>query len=252
MTLETVIGSATLGRGSTVDLGEASLPDACCDGDDLVGPVGDGNLLAFTLEMRCASADDGGDPPCPPGRETGDVSYAAIWRASRQGRCPQVTEYRPGHCTRIASANGQLTVLSADAGRIAARTDQGVRLLTGGGARLRDFPVEDVRAATLSGNQLALRVPGSLQVYDTGSGELLKTFPVGASARLDRLEDLDHGIVVTAMGRTVTLRRASDGRTIRIRARGMAHAQLEPSGLFVAGARRVTFMPMSDVLKRFP
>ena len=247
MTLETTLGSATLGRRSTVDLGEASLPDACCDGDDLVGPVGDGNLLAFTLEVRCATADDGGDPPCPPGRETGDVSDATIWRAARHGRCPQAINFRPGHCARVAHANGQLTVLSADAGRIAAQTDHGVRLLTRGGARVRDLPVEDVRAAALSGNQLALRVPGSLQVYDTGTGELLKTFPVGGSARLDRLEDLDHGIVVTAMGRTVTLRRVGDSRTATIRARGVAHAQLEPSGLFVAGARRVTFTPMRQV-----
>jgi hypothetical protein len=134
-----------------------------------------------------------------------------------------------------------------NAGRIAARTDDGVRLLSGRGARLQDFPVENVRAAALSGNRLALRVPGAVEVYDTASGELVKRIPSQGSARLDRLEDLEKGILVTAMGRTITLRRLSDGRTARIRARGIAYAQLEPSGLFVAGGRRVRFTPMAGV-----
>jgi hypothetical protein len=37
---------------------------------------------------------------------------------------------------------------------------------------------------------------------------------------------------------------------VHFRASGWAHAQLEPSGLFVAGARRVTFTPMANVLRR--
>jgi hypothetical protein len=41
----------------------------------------------------------------------------------------------------------------------------------------------------------------------------------------------------------------SDGRTATLTARGIARAQLEPAGLFVAGARRVTFTPMRDVLR---
>jgi hypothetical protein len=214
-----------------------------------LGPVGDGRLLAFTLEVRCGDPDSGGDPPCPPGREAGDVVAATVWRSARRGRCPDVTDYSPGHCARVAKAKGELTVLAVDAGRIAARTDHGVRLLTGGGGRLRDFPAADARAAALSGSRLAVRVPGAVEIYDTGSGRLLRSFPVGGSARLDRLEDLDHGILVTAMGRTVTLRRLRDGRTARIHTHGSAHAQLERAGLFVAGGHRVSFIPMHDVLR---
>jgi hypothetical protein len=37
--------------------------------------------------------------------------------------------------------------------------------------------------------------------------------------RLDRLEDIDNGILVTATKRTVTLRRLSDDHTARIHTR---------------------------------
>jgi hypothetical protein len=155
-----------------------------------------------------------------------------------------------GHCKRVARANGELTVLSVDAGRIVARTDHGVRLLTASGARIRDFAVENVRGAALSQDLLALRVPGAFDVYDVGSGELVRSFPAEGSAGLDRLEDLQDGILVTAMRRTVTVRRVSDGNNMTIAARGRAYAKLEPAGLFVAGGHRVTFTPMADVLGR--
>jgi hypothetical protein len=83
-----------------------------------------------------------------------------------------------------------------------------------------------------------------LQVYDAGSGELVKTLSVESSVSL---EDLDHGIVVMVRQRTVTLRRLSDGRTASIHMRGRAHAQLEQAGLFVAGGHRVTFTPRHQV-----
>ena len=78
----------------------------------------------------------------------------------------------------------------------------------------------------------------------------LAAFPAEGSARLDALEDLEHGMLVTAMQKTVTLRRVSDGRTTTLQTRGQAYAQLEPPGLFVAGGRRVTFTPMAAVLRR--
>ena len=48
----------------------------------------------------------------------------------------------------------------------------------------------------------------------------------------------------------MTLQTLANGRTTTIRAGGVARAQLEPSGLFVAGYRRLTFTPMRDVLRR--
>jgi hypothetical protein len=146
----------------------------------------------------------------------------------------------------VAKADGELTVLAADAGRIVARTGDGVSLLTSNGVHVRDFPVAKVRAGVLSGSRLALRVPGAVEIYDTGSGQLVTSRPM----RLDRLEDIEHGILVTATKRTVTLRRLSDGHNARIHTRAIPHAQLEPSGLFVTGGHRVTFVPMADILRR--
>jgi hypothetical protein len=137
-------------------------------------------------------------------------------------------------------------VLAVDAGRIAVRTASGVRLLSGAGGLLRQFAVR-ARAAALSGNRLALRTSDAVEVYDTGSGRLAARFP---AARSLRLQDLDRGILVTASGRMVTLRRLGRGRTSTIQAAGTAWAQLERPGLFVAGGRRVAFTPIGDVLRR--
>jgi hypothetical protein len=117
--------------------------------------------------------------------------------------------------------------------------------LTASGHVLRDFDLT-ARQAALSGNRLAVRMADAV-VYDTATGKLAARF--SAASHL-RLEDLDHDIVVTALGRTVTLRRLGDGWTYTIRAGGTARAQLERPGLFVAGGRRVVFTPMRDVLRR--
>lgn len=251
-TLETSVSIATLARHRALSLGAGGWDESSGGGgDEVLVPIADGRLLAFTIQVHCGDPEADGEPPCPPGRQVGDVVSASVWRAARRGRCPTYRDYYPaGHCALVAKAKGELSVLAVDAGRIAARTDHGIVLLTASGGRLRDLAVENVRAAAVSGNRLALRVPGSVEIYDTASGQLVKSFPAEGSARLDRLEDLDHGILVTAMGKTVTLRRLSDGRTARITMGGIAHAQLEPAGLFVAGGRRVTFVPMADVLRR--
>ena len=115
--------------------------------------------------------------------------------ASRTPRFPSYRDYSPlGHCARVARENGKLTVLAVDAGRIASQTDHGVRLLTASGKRLLRPSRGVCGRPTLSGNRLALRVPGAFQVYDTGSGELITTFPAEGSARLDPLQDLERGI----------------------------------------------------------
>ena len=240
---ETIVKTATLARPRPVEVAYALGSAYGYYGDATLAPVGDGGLLAFTVERRCAGEGEDG-PPCPTGRKPHDVIGATIWRVPGRGRCPGDSVVR--RCARVAKANGELTVLAVDAGRIVARTDDGVTLLTPTGEHVRDFPVAKVRGGVLSGSRLALRVPGAVEIYDTGSGELVKSLPM----RLDRLEDIEHGILVTATKRTVTLRRLSDGHTARIHTRAIPHAQLEPSGLFVAAGHRVTFLPMADILRR--
>ena len=242
-TLTTTVATATLARRKPVVLAYQESSVDFHDGDFALRPVGDGTLLAFTLDRRCN--DQGSWGPCPPGRESGDIVDATVWRVDGQGRCPY---QRPpsGGCSRVAHADGELSVLAVDAGRIAVRTDNGVSLLTATGRVLQDFAVK-ARTAALSGNRLAVRRAGAVEVYDTDSGELTAQFHAVPSLRL---EDLDGGILVTGLGRMVTLRRLGDGRMRTIRTAGIAHAQLERPGLFVAAGRRVTFTPMRDVLRR--
>ena len=202
------------------------------------------SVLAFTLDRNCEEGEFG-SPPCPPGRKTRDIIAATIWRVAGRGRCPNNSPI-VRRCSRVAQAEGELSVLAVDAGRIAVRTESGVRLLTVDGIVLQEFDLT-ARAAKLSGNRLAVRTADAVEVYDTGSGQ--RTARVTAARHL-RLEDLDRDILVTASGRTVTLRKLSNGRTTTIRAGGTARAQLERPGLFVAAGRRVTFTPMRNVLRR--
>ena len=241
--LETVVLSATLVRRRPVWIAYESSNADSGYGDFAHGPVGDGALLAFTLDRNC-EAGEYGDPPCPPGRKSGDIVAATVWRIGGHGRCPYASP--PSGCSRVAKADGELSVLAVDAGRIAVGTETGIRLLMKDGRVLRDFAVR-ATAAVLSGNRLAVRRKHAVEVYDTDSGQPLARFP--AMSRL-RIEDLEGDILVTAVGRKVTLRSLSNGRTITIRKRRVAHAQVERVGLFVAAGPRVTFTPMRDVRRR--
>ena len=139
-----------------------------------------------------------------------------------------------------------MRVLAVDSGRIAVRTETGVRLLGARGSVLRDFAAVG-RVAALSGRRLAVRTSDAVEIYDTEAGQLILRLPVQASVRL---EDLEGNVLVTASGGSVTLQNVANGRMTTIRAGGVARAQLEPPGLFVAGYRRLTFTPMRDVLRR--
>jgi hypothetical protein len=140
-----------------------------------------------------------------------------------------------------------MSVMDVDAGQIAVRTDTGLTLLSADGAVVREFPLS-ATAAALSGTRLAVRTADAVDVLDTRSGERLARVSAAADVRLADLQD---DILVTASGDTVLLRRLSDERTISLRTAAAARAKLEPSGLFVAGGSRVTFTPMSELLRRF-
>jgi hypothetical protein len=243
MSTETIVKAATLARPRPVWLGYGVSAGGEY-GTFAKRPFGDGALLAFTLDERCADYE-GSDVPCPPGRRTGDVIAAAVWRMAGRGRCPNNSS-PVRRCSRVVQAEGELTVLAVDAGRIAVRTDDGVRLLSASGNVLQRFDVTSARQAALSGKRFAVRTVDAVEIYDVGSGELVSRF---ASARHLRLEDLDGGILVTALGRTVALRRLGNGRTATIRAGGTARAQLERPGLFVAAGRSVKFTPTREVLR---
>jgi hypothetical protein len=242
-TLETIVRTATLARPKPVWIAAGYADDGVA-GRFARRPAGDGTLLAFTIESRCHP--DHELYPCPPGHEPRDVVQATVWRVGGRSRCPNAEARESIRCTPVAKAEGELTVLAVDAGRIVVRTESGVRLLTAGGRVLQDISVTP-GAAALSGTRLAVRTESAVEVYNRSTGEMDARFAVSKDVRL---QDLAGGILVTASGGTVTLRRLADGRTSMLRVGRTALAQLEPSGLFVAGARRVTFMPMRDVARR--
>jgi Tol biopolymer transport system component len=245
-TTQTQVKMATLERPAPANLAEGNADSGSETGTWASEPLGDGTLLAFTVEDRCevGPPEPGNSDRCSPSRKTSVVT--TVWRVGGQERCgPPASFQRPG-CARVAQAESKLILLAVDAGRIAVRTHEGVRLLTASGKVLRDFSVEADTAA-LSGTRLALRTAGAVEIYDTVSGQRTGRFPVPNGVTL---QDLEGDILVTASGQTATLQRLGDGRTVTLHTVGLAKAQLEQPGLFLAGAHRVTFTPMHDVLRR--
>jgi hypothetical protein len=208
-------------------------------------PAGDGALISFTAAETCdADAAPGAPERCPPGLRTGDTVATTLYRTGGPGPCSG--DARKDACTPIARADGPLTVLAVDAGRIADATPTSVTLLSHAGVRLRELPVA-AHAAAMSGKRLALRTDNAIEIYETGSGRQVARFPVPNGVRL---EDLEGELLVTASGGTVTVQKLPSGRSVRFRPGGTARAQLERPGLFIAGAHRLTFTPMRELLQR--
>ena len=243
-TTNTSLDTTTLARGKTVSVAQGGLDD---NGAGIApeSPAGDGSLLAFTFDHHCDEGNGEPEDECPPGKKTGYIIAASVWRIGGQGKCPNYGR-KGGGCSQVAGAASELTVLAVDAGRIVVRTETGVEILSEQGALLRTFGVK-ARAAALSGNRLALRTPGAIELYDATSGQLTATVPAGAGVRL---EDLEGDLLVTASNDVVTVRKLGAGQTTFFRTDGVARGQLEQPGLFVAGPHRVTFTPMSALERR--
>ena len=242
--LETIVRTATVARPTPVYLAVGSAEDGVV-GTFARPPAGDRSLLAFTIDKNCLPGSELN--PCPPGHESGGIIEATVWRLGGKGRCPWVVRGKPVPCSPIAKADNELTVLAVDAGRIAARTESGIKLLTGAGGVVRDIPVAGVkeRRSPANGSRCRQRTQSRFTTPIRASCQ-----PASPRRSGVRLEDLDGDILVTASGGTVTLRRLGDGRTSTFQAGGPGFGQLERPGLFLAGARRVTFIPMRDVLRR--
>jgi Tol biopolymer transport system component len=210
------------------------------DGASIGGPVGDGTLLAFTVRVYRGPPLDEVDA-CPPSYETGDASSTTLWRLGGHGLCPG--GYGAHECAVVLKGEGKLELLAVDAGRIVVGTQNGVEIVSAVG-RVLGRVAATPTAAALSASLLAVQTAAGIDVYDADSGRLVVRLP-----GLKGLQDLEGGILVSASGGTVTLRRLADGRTTSFQVDGKARAQLERPGLFLAGARRVTFTPMR---KLFP
>jgi len=240
---ETAVISATLAHpGSQVYYGHAATSRGSGAGDSANAPVGDGNLVVFTVEDFCDPSSEPSEPDCPPDSRGPQLQKTSLYRIGGTQTCADARG-----CTLVAEADGELDALAVDAGRIVVATDAEVRVLTTAGRVLRSF-AGSADAAALSGNQVAVQSENAIDIYDVSSGRHIVRLPAAEDVRLADLQD---GILVTTSGPTVTLRRLADARAISIRQGGQARAQLERPGLFVAGDHRLTFTPMAELLRRF-
>ena len=240
---ETAVISATLAHpASQVDYGHAATSRGSGAGNAANAPVGDGNLIVFTVEDYCDPTSEPSEPDCPPDSSGPQLQETFLYRIGGTQTCADARG-----CTLVAKAQGELDALAVDAGRIVVSTDTEVRVLTTGGGVLRSF-VGSADAAALSGNQLAVQSANVIDVYDLSSGRRVVRLPAAEDVNLADLQD---GILVTTSGPTVILRRLAGGRPISIYQGETARAQLERPGLFVAGNHRLTFTPMAELLRRF-
>ena len=157
-----------------------------------------------------------------------------------------------GKDTVLRKGDDVLEPLWVDGGRILVRSAAStLSLLRTTGVTLRAIPVgPGALEAAFQGTRLAVLRATSLDVYDTGSGARIRSFPLARKAR--RLADLQSGVAVLVSGGAVHLIRLDTGRGVTIvpRGGGAVHAALTGAGLFTAASTGLAFLPLANVLVR--
>jgi hypothetical protein len=227
---------ATIGA-QPVELARGSGNLGGTPGDGTGTAVGSGSLLAMS-SWRLHFANG-----------TAVVDQQSIERVD-QGGCP---------CSAISGTPGPYTPLDVDQNRIVVSGTNETRVLAGDGAALLSLPVPTL-AAQLSGSQLVIAAGNQLQVYDSGGGRFMASWPMPASpvghdcdlyadpscnygTALSQvmLEDLAHGLATYIYAGQVHLLRLSDGAD-----RTVAHgtlARFMTDGLLYADGARIWLMP---------
>jgi hypothetical protein len=196
---------------------------------------GDGSLLVFNTWRQKRSG----------------VTQARLWRLEEKRK------------TLLRSGADALPVVAVDGDRIVTlRRDGKLTLFSGEGKRLKVLSLgRGIEGVQLDGKQLVVLRRAILEIYDLGSGRLIRrrSSQPGISGQV-RLEDVDHGIAVYVAGLAIHLLRLSDGRDVALRLEdegSEAHAQLEPAGLFYVYNQawttkpgRLGFVPLREVERR--
>ena len=202
-------------------------------------------------------------------RETRSVTGQWIQRIDG-GVCP---------CPVIAEQNGRLQPLDVDAGRIVARRGEATVMLDAAGHQLQALPVTPT-AAQLSGSDLVVLAGHALRGYDTATGALRSSWPIGPiSAGREcqgwfdpgcfielpsgelcditgfftlgcgepdlRLEDAALGLVTYVMDNKIWLRRLSDGKTDMVSYGSLS--RFTKTGLVFADGARLHFVPFESL-----
>jgi Tol biopolymer transport system component len=223
--------------------------------------VGDSDLLVFGTRELDLGAPSG----------TG-VRRQTVWRVREHGyrgtcpiqRSPYRWETQPGPCQELSSEPGPLVPVDVDQGRIVALRDNDVVLLSGDGARLLTVPGR-ASAATLSGSDLVVVVPGRLRRYDAATGRLRQSWPLpdvpvggpcnpiasGCPPTRLQVDDSARGLVAYALDGEIHVLRLADGAD-RVAAAGSV-ARFLNGGLVLATSRdapwveRIRFLPDEEI-----
>jgi len=184
------LGGTTLGlMRSGFTLGEGSACNVCPRTNFVGDLAGSGSLVVFSSRDQKFR-----DPCCSSGIVTTEQK---ILRAGPAG-CP---------CPTIASTRGPLTPFDVDGGRILAGGENEMWLLDAEGNLLLSIRAS-ARAAALSGSNLVAHVGDELRRYDTGTGVLLRTWPVSGGLQL---QDVARGFVTYVLDGQVHVLRLADG-----------------------------------------
>jgi hypothetical protein len=137
-----------------------------------------------------------------------------------------------------------LDVLAVDAGRIVVRSAARTTVYDADGRIIRDLPFGG--AAALSGDRLALKTVGAIELYDLRSGRRMRRY-----TSFSDLEALEGDLIGTDSGGGYMIRRISDGRRTMFQPLGdEAFGRLDERGLFRAGGGRIVFTPMREIRRR--
>jgi hypothetical protein len=247
---------------------------------DWIGQLfGSGPLLAYNSWTLCnwLSSNDEPTAECP---VEGQVSAARLQRLGPNGRRIRLRTGQGGF-RLLAVAGGRLAVEPMSTFRPGYDTGNGGRygpgLGTGSGeilvlstagrisATVPAMPEKGApRAIALSKTHLVIQRRSTLDVHSSATGALIRTIPLGTSARLLLTGINSKLAVLTAQGR-LTLVRLSDGRRVELPrpadATGRAwpiSARLTDAGLFYAyniaetpAKGRIVFEPTAKLLHDF-
>ncbi len=229
--LEMIVSTATLARprpqmDSYVENGDGAAGDPAgrYDGD----LVGHDSLLAYATWTRCDTPGGGYARDCKPGLP--DLYDQVLHRIG-------------GGVLRGGAA--VLHPVWTDGNAILIRhSDNSLLLIDSRGKLLNAFlPVRGLVGAVVQGPQLVTLTGTALTVWNAGTGEKVRTFPLAPARRV--LEDIDGGVAVLGSHGMTHLIRLSDGRGVTFP--HAAHAQLEPAGLCFAAGRMLRFVPRSRI-----
>lgn len=266
--LELNLRSRVLGHTKTETIGSASNGNAAAessDGSYLQNVLGDGALLVFDSWSVCTAYPvdweiDPSEPQCEvkaSGKKIVLVYSAQKLRKVTNGKGVKIVSAPDIEAGGLRTMS--LTVVAVDAGRIATQQPDGsVTVYSAVGSVLKKIavPTGAFSRFALQGSQLATIRDGNLELYDVGSGTLVKTIPLAAGAVL---RDLHKGLAVYVSGRKIMVRRLSDGKKLTYSppGKGPVNAQIESSGLFYSynykvghSPGRVVFVPLARVLEK--